>query len=54
MRMLTNEQLNDPDFFNNDEYNAEKEASYQRALDFYNSLRANAKIQRMKNARKGN
>ena len=43
MKMLTNEQLNDPCFFDKPEYDADKRASYERALNFYNGLKAQAK-----------
>lgn len=49
MRVLTTAELNDPTFFDKPEYDAEKIASYNRALDFCNKITANA---RMKNDRR--
>lgn len=39
MRVLTNEELNDPNFFNDPKFNKEKEASFKRAKSFYDAYR---------------
>ena len=52
MRKLTSEQLNDPNFFNKSEFDAEKKASYNRAMDLVNSIVVQNKVKKIIRERK--
>ena len=52
MRKLTSEQLNDPNFFNKPEFDAEKKASYNRAMDLVNSIVVQNKVKKIIRERK--
>lgn len=41
--MYTNDQLNDPNLFSGPEFDADRRASYQRALAFYNAMKDQGK-----------